>query len=246
MIEADDKTKTAHEFYRNALQLLAENQFSFLVGGGFALRRYTGIMRDTKDLDLFCKAGEYPKILKIFAEQGFLTELTDVRWLAKVYKNEKYIDLIFNTVNNICTVDDTWFDHSVEGEVYGIPIRFIPPEELLWCKIYVQNRERYDGADVNHIILKYGHQLDWHRIWSRLEQHWHLLMAQFMSFQFVYPSERDIIPRWLFDALVEKAKEQYELPVPVEKVCLGPIIDQTQYGTDIRDWDYKVITMRTV
>jgi predicted nucleotidyltransferase len=246
MIEADEQTKIAHEFYRDALQLLADNQFSFLVGGGFALRRYTGIFRDTKDLDLFCKAGEYTRILKLFAEHGFTTEITDVRWLAKVYKDAKYIDLIFNTVNNICTVDDSWFEHSVEGEVYGIPIRFIPAEELLWCKIYVQNRERYDGADVNHIILRYGHQLDWKRIWSRLEQHWHLLLAQVMSFQFVYPSERDILPRWLVDTLLEKAREQYELPLPVEKVCLGPIIDQTQYGTDIREWDYKVITMRTV
>ncbi|QHT69412.1 nucleotidyltransferase family protein [Rhodocytophaga rosea] len=246
MIEADEQTKIAHEFYRNALQLLADNNFSFLVGGGFALRRYTGIFRDTKDLDLFCKAGEYPRMLKLFAEHGFVTEITDIRWLAKVYKDAKYIDLIFNTVNNICTVDDSWFDHAVEGEVYGIPIRFIPAEELLWCKIYVQNRERYDGADVNHIILRYGHQLDWKRIWSRLEQHWHLLLAQVLSFQFVYPSERDIIPRWLFDTLMEKAREQYELPLPIEKVCLGPIIDQTQYETDIREWEYKVITMRTV
>jgi hypothetical protein len=246
MIEADEQTKIAHEFYRNALQLLADNNFSFLVGGGFALRRYTGIFRDTKDLDLFCKAGEYPRILKLFAEHGFKTEITDVRWLAKVYKDAKYIDLIFNTVNNICTVDDSWFDHAVEGEVYGIPIRFIPAEELFWCKLYVQNRERYDGADVNHIILRHGTQLDWQRIWARLEQHWHLLMAQVLSFQFVYPSERDIIPRWLFDTLMEKAKEQFELPLPIEKVCLGPIIDQTQYETDIREWDFKVITMRTV
>jgi hypothetical protein len=95
---------------------------------------------------------------------------------------------------------------------------------LLWCKIYVQNRERYDGADVNHIILKYGHQLDWQRIWMRLEQHWHLLFSQLLSFQFVYPSERDIIPRWLFDNLIARAKEQFELPLPVEKVCLGLLL----------------------
>jgi hypothetical protein len=32
----------------------------------------------------------------------------------------------------------------------------------------------------------------------------------------------------------------------VEKVCLGPIIDQTQYGVDVKEWGYKVTTMRTV
>src|SRR5690349_3068312 len=101
----EDEQKSAHEFYRNALQLLADNHISFLVGGGFALRRYTGIFRDTKDLDLFCKAGEYPRILKLFSEHGFSTELSDIRWLAKIFKGEHYIDIIFNTVNNICTVD---------------------------------------------------------------------------------------------------------------------------------------------
>jgi len=236
----------AEEYYREALGILNENNINYLVGGGLAFREYTGIVRDLKDLDLFCKAGEYPKILKLFSEHGYKTELTDVRWLAKLFKDDFYIDLIFNTVNNICTVDDSWFDNAVEGEAYGVPVRLIPAEELLWCKIYVQNRERYDGADVNHIIVKYGEKLDWKRIWSRLEQHWHLLLAQVLIFQFVYPTERDIIPRWLFDELIELAKQQYDLPLPVEKVCLGPIIDQTQYQTDIRDWEYKVITIKTI
>jgi len=246
MAQDEQERIAAEKYYREALGILNESGLNYLVGGGLAFREYTGIVRDLKDLDLFCKAGEYPKILKLFSEHGYKTELTDVRWLAKLFKDDFYIDLIFNTVNNICTVDDSWFDNAVEGDAYGAPVKFIPAEELLWCKIYVQNRERYDGADVNHIIVKYGHQLDWKRIWSRLEQHWHLLLAQVLIFQFVYPTERDIIPRWLFDELIELAKQQYDLPLPVEKVCLGPIIDQTQYQTDIRDWEYKVITIKTI
>lgn len=242
----DAQIELAEQYYREALTLLNQNNIQYLVGGGLAFREYTGIIRDLKDMDLFCKAGEYPKILKLFSENGYQTELTDVRWLAKLFRDDMYIDLIFNTVNNICVVDDSWFDNAVEGEAYGVPCRFIPAEELLWCKVYVQNRERYDGADVNHIILRYGHKLNWERIWSRLEQHWHLLFAQVLIFQFVYPTERDIIPRWLFDKLSELAKNQYDMPLSVEKVCLGPIIDQTQYSMDIKDWDFKVITIKTI
>src|SRR5690606_22938784 len=185
MISEAELATDAHEFFGNALQLLSQSDIPFLVGGGLALRQYTGIIRDLKDLDLFCKAGDYPRILGFFAEQGFQTELTDVRWLAKVYKDDYYIDIIFNTVNNINHVDDIWFQHATDGEAYGVKVKFIPAEELLWCKIYVQNRERYDGADVNHIMVKYGHYLDWNRIWSRMEQHWHLLFAQVLIFQFV-------------------------------------------------------------
>jgi predicted nucleotidyltransferase len=245
-IEMAQKKKVAEDFYREALQLLVESGLSFLVGGGFALKQYTGIQRDTKDLDIFCKAGEYPKIMKLFTQNGFETELTDVRWLAKLKKGDNFVDVIFNTVNNICNVDDSWFDNAVETEMLGMKVKMIAAEELYWCKIYVQNRERYDGADLNHLLLKYGKQINWDRVWMRMEQHWHLLLAQFLNFQFVYPSERDIIPKELFEKLMALAKDQYELPSPVEKVCLGPIIDQTQYSTDIRNWDYKVVTIKTV
>ena len=36
-----------------------------------------------------------------------------------------------------------------------------PAEESLWCKAFVMERERFDGADVAHIILAYGDRLDW-------------------------------------------------------------------------------------
>jgi hypothetical protein len=65
-------------------------------------------------------------------------------------------------------------------------------------------------------------------------------------FQFVYPSDfHEIIPKWLFDELIQRANNQYQLPPPVVKVCRGPVIDQTQYSVDIKDWDYKVSTIMT-
>src|SRR5690606_26329797 len=189
---------------------------------------------------------DYPKILKYFSEKGYKTELSDVRWLAKIFKGEYFIDVIFDSVNNICSVDDSWFEHAVNAEFVGINVKLLSPEELVWCKIYVQNRERFDGADVNHILLKQGKQLDWKRLLSRLEQHWHLLLSQIINFQFVYPSDyQEIVPKWIFDELMERAREQYDLPPPKEKVCRGPMIDQTQYSTDIKDWSYKSYTIKT-
>src|SRR5690606_20663834 len=137
----------------------------------------TGIYRDTKDLDIVCRPTDYPKILKFFADKGYATQLTDVRWLAKVFKGEYLIDIIFDTVNNICTVDDSWFEHATPGEFVGEEVKFLAPEELIWCKIYVQNRERFDGADINHVLLRKGKDINWKRLLGRLDQHqrWHLL-----------------------------------------------------------------------
>jgi predicted nucleotidyltransferase len=245
-LKAEGKTRDITQFYHHVLETLHNESVNFMIGGGFAMLHYTGILRDKKDLDIFCKASQYPKILKILADKGYKTELTDVRWLAKIFNNKDYIDIIFDTVNNICTVDDSWFERAQSGTVQGMPVKFIPLEELIWCKIYVQNRERYDGADVNHLMLKQGHQLDWNHLLVRLDRHWHLLLTQILLFQFVYPADyHQIIPRWIFDTLIERAQEQYEIPPAVEKVCRGPIIDQTQYEIDIKEWNYKVSTIKT-
>ena len=144
-------------------------------------------------------------------------------------------------------MDDTWFQHAVHAEFVGEPVRYIAAEELIWCKLYVRNRERYDGSDINHLILKSSAQLNWKRLLSRIDPHWHLLLMQILQFQFVYPSEyREIIPVWLFRELMQRAQEQYDLPSPYEKVCRGPIIDNTQYEVDIKDWNYKSYTIMTV
>jgi predicted nucleotidyltransferase len=246
MSEEQNGKKDANAFYREALEILTEEKIPFILSGAFALRYYTGIYRDTKDMDVFCRPADHIRILKLFADKGYHTELTDARWLAKVFKGENFIDVIFDSVNNIWQIKPTWFERASEGELFGVNVKFIPPEELIWCKIYVQNRERYDGADLNHIILKCGKELDWERLYKYMDRHWQLLLGQIINFQFVYPAERDIIPRWLFDNLIKRAAEQYDHPASLEKVCQGPIIDQTQYRVDITDWGYKALTIKTI
>ncbi len=240
------KKDEANDFYRKVLELLNAHSLPFLVGGAFALGHYTGLHRDTKDIDLFCKVEDYPRILKLFEQNGYKIEVTDPRWLAKAFKGEYFVDLIFNAVNNLTPVDDSWFTHEITGELFKTPVKFIAPEELMWMKLYIQNRERYDGADINHLILRYGEHIDWHRLWGRLKQRWQLLLAQFINFQFVYPSDKHLIPEWLFKELLDLAAKQYELPTPVEKICLGPLIDQTQYKVDVLEWKYKSFTTETL
>jgi hypothetical protein len=247
MIETEEQKTESQAFYKEALELLDQTGCPYMLGGAFSMFKHTGIYRDTKDLDVFCKASDYPQILKFFADKGFKTVLYDVRWIAKIFKGDYFIDIIFDSVNNICRVDDTWLEHATEGEFVGHKVKFLAPEELIWCKMYVMNRERFDGADINHVLLKAGKNLDWKRLLFRVEPHWHLLLVHLISFQFVYPSEfQEIIPEWLFSDLLKRAQDQYILPSPYEKVCRGPMIDNTQYAMDVKDWGYKSYTIKTV
>ena len=56
----------AEKFYAESLRELARTDIPFLVAGTFAVSAYTGVSRPTKDLDIFCKAGDYPRILGHF------------------------------------------------------------------------------------------------------------------------------------------------------------------------------------
>ncbi len=239
-------TPEQQNFYNYALRKINESGIPVLVGGGYAFRNYSGIVRETLDLDLFCKAGDYPRLLKVFVDEGFETEITDDRWIVKTFKGEDHLDFIFNSVNSLCPVDDTWFDRAVDSELFGAAIRYVGPEEMIWCKLYLLDKYRYDGADINHIILKRGKELDWKWIMTRMEQHWHLLLSQVINFRFVYPSEAEAIPNWVIEELVSRLQDQVSLPHAKDKVCRGPLISQTQYSVDITEWGYKAITFGTV
>jgi hypothetical protein len=53
MIDSD-----AQNFYSEILSLMSETGIDFLLGGGFAVSHYTGIQRDTKDMDIFLRVAD--------------------------------------------------------------------------------------------------------------------------------------------------------------------------------------------
>src|SRR5262245_41278190 len=159
-------------FYVDALKHLSRSGIPFLVGGAYALGHYTGIARATKDLDVFLRKAHVDHVLALFDKVGYRAELSFPHWLAKVHCGDQYVDLIFSSGNGVATVDDAWFDNAVCANVLGMPVRLCPPEETIWSKAFVQERERFDGADVLHLLHRLGSSLDWNRLVKRFGPHW--------------------------------------------------------------------------
>jgi hypothetical protein len=235
----DQDEKKAELFYEDALKKLVESKIPFLLGGTYAFRAYTGIYRQTHDIDIFCKASDYPLILKLFDGFGFKHEITDARWLAKVFKNNYFMDVIFSTTQGVCPVNDTWFKRSHKMKLFNTSLQLMPVEELIWSKSYRQERDRYDGSDINHLILKKGDKLDWKHLLTVMEQHWEVLFAHIINFRFVYPADRDIVPKWVMKELINRVSHQLELSTPKDKVCRGKLLSAFQYNVDVNDWGYK-------
>jgi hypothetical protein len=228
----------AVDFYSESLELLNESGVPFLLSGTFALSCFTGIVRPTKDLDVFCKPSDAPRILSFFKSKGYEIEVEDERWIGKVWKGKNFFDVIFNISSASIPITDEWFAYVYEVEVYGSVVRITPPTQFILSKLFLQTRYRYDGADVVHTILKKHEDIDWRWLLSSLELYWEVLLINVLNFRFVYPTERDLIPRWLFEELVARLKAQDQMPPAGVKICRGRALSPTDYVIDVSEWGF--------
>jgi hypothetical protein len=224
---------TSDDFYKQAITLANKSQIPYLIGGAFAYYRYTGIYRDTKDLDLFVKPDDCLPLLQFYADQGFRTELTFPHWLGKVYCGDYFIDLIFSSGNGVATVDDEWFDHAEPGALWGVNTLLIPPAEMIWSKSFVMERERFDGADVAHILRFCGERLDWPRLLRRFDENWRVLLSHLVLYGYVYPHETNRVPAEVMEELTRRLSEEGRQPASKKPVCRGTMLSREQYLADI-------------
>lgn len=230
----------AREFYGSALRTLDKASARFLVGGAYAFYRYTGIERYTKDLDIFVRPADAESVLHAFADAGYRVELTFPHWLGKAFCGDDRVDVIFSSGNGICTVDDEWFEHAVHAEIVGERVRMIAAEEMLWSKGFVLERERYDGADVVHLLRSTARTLDWERVLRHFGEQWRVLYSHLVLFGFAYPGERDAIPAEVLRGLARRLDMEAEAPERGggKPVCNGTLISREQYLVDIQQWGY--------
>ncbi|MEA2735372.1 MAG: hypothetical protein QOE14_1823 [Humisphaera sp.] len=233
-IEPDPATR---DFYVAALCKLDEADVPYVVGGGYAMAYYTGIARNTKDLDIFLRPRDRDRALTTLAAAGYRTEFFYPFWIAKAIdpKTEAFIDILYSSGNGLCTVDDAWFENTPPVRIHGHPARLVPAEEQLWSKAFVQDRDRFDGADVIHLIYGQADSLNWKRLLRRFEGHERVLLAHVLLFGYAYPHDRDRVPAWVISYLHEAVAHE---PADSDRVCRGTFLAQRSYGTALRDWGY--------
>lgn len=226
-------------FYRRALRVLVDAEIPFLVGGAFAHACFTGIRRSTKDLDLFIRRQDYERAAQLMQAEGWHTEMTYPHWLAKVYAGEDFIDLIFNSGNGLTPVDDRWFEDNAWADVLGVPVRVANMEDGMLSKAFIMERERYDGADIAHLVRANAERINWKRLVERFGPHWRVLLAHLTLFGFIYPGERDRVPRWVMDHLADRLKEEVAQPPAQDPhVCAGTLLSREQYLHDVEKLGY--------
>jgi predicted nucleotidyltransferase len=233
----DESAQDTNTFYRRTLHVLSDAGISFLVGGSHAFLEYTGIVRNTKDFDLFIRRADMDRAMAALTEAGYRTELTFPHWLGKAFRRDDFVDLVFNSGNGVCPVDDGWFHHAVETQVLGMPVKIVPCEELLWQKAFIMERERFDGADIMHIVRSRAESLDWDRVTARFGERWPLLYTYLVFFSFVYPSDAHRLPVSVLDDFAARLSAM-RTTASVDRVCNGTLVSRGQYLLDIGQYGY--------
>jgi hypothetical protein len=234
----------SREFYREAMDFLARANVPFLVGGAFAFVHQAGIDKSTKDLDIFVRPSDVQRLLQASADAGYEADLFYSHWLAKIRAPAGFVDVIFSSGNGVAVVDDQWFEHASEREVLGVKVLVAPPEESLWSKAFVMERERFDGADVAHIILAHGEGLDWRRLIGRFGDHWRVLLAHLILYGFIYPSERSRVPPAVIEELTQRLATETQSPDAKDPVCYGTLLSWSQYLGDVLGGTFRDARIR--
>ena len=81
---------------------------------------------------------------------GYKTKKTFPHWLAKAERGRDCVDLIFRAGNGLCGVDDSWFEQAHGSTFLGLDVKLCAPEEMIWMKAYIMERERFDGRHCAH------------------------------------------------------------------------------------------------
>jgi hypothetical protein len=223
------------EFYRQVLLILHNADVPFAVGGAFAIHKHTGIWRSTKDLDLLLVSSAIPDALEGLRRAGFNAWIEDPIWLAKVSRGGYLVDLITGMGNAGLFVEQTWLARSIPDSIFGVACSVLRAEELIASKLFVTRRERFDGADIVHLLRKCGANLDWDRLLQILHPHWELLYWSLVLFAYVYPAHTSLVPERIWSGLTQRFTNHISHPQK-DDPFRGSLIDPYMFAIDVNEW----------
>jgi hypothetical protein len=103
--------------------------------------------------------------------------------------------------------------------------------------MYVARSDRFDGADIVHVILATRGKLDWCRLRAHMKDDLQLLYWYLVLFDFVYPGHRDYLPTELMAECVEAMRTRWLNPPP-PGAFKGMRLDPLRFAVDVEDWNY--------
>jgi hypothetical protein len=158
--------------YESAIHAIQPLDRPFMLAGAFSVATYIGRWRNTKDLDLYVLPGDRQMFIDALTRAGFADYYEKVayqrHWIYRAFKEDCIVDIIWAHANRRASVDEQWFERAPEIHVRGKSLAVVPAEELLWCKLYILQKDRCDWTDVMNLVHATHGELDWEHLMERL------------------------------------------------------------------------------
>ncbi len=191
--------------YADAIGALREAGVNFLLGGGFAFAAYTGRWRNTKDIDFYVEPKDAQNAVRALESVGFKDYYPqrpyDRKWIYRSTRSDVIVDIIWAMANQRTQVDRSWFERSRLLSIRGEKLPVLGIEEMIWCKLYILQRDRCDWTDLFNLVFAAGKTVDWERLLRRLEDDRPLLQGMLCVYGWVCPGSARELSRQLWSAL---------------------------------------------
>lgn len=190
--------------YKAVIQEAQRRGAPFAVGGGLAAMTYAGQWRDTKDLDLYILRRDRDELIGATKDLGlhdyYEKQPYDREWIYRSYNGDCIIDLMWAMANQRAQVDESWFQ-GAQVETDGVRFRLLAPEEALWSKLYVLQRDRSDWPDILNLLYGVGPEINYRRVLCNLGSDAPLLAGVLVLFAWLCPARALQFPDWLWKEL---------------------------------------------
>jgi hypothetical protein len=97
--------------------------------------------------------------------------------------------------------DEDWFTRAPELDFLGRTVRVMPPEELIWDKLYIMQRERCDWPDILNLLHKTRRTLDWDHLLARLGEDHGLFTGLLSVYRWMCPGAAPDVPARVWKAV---------------------------------------------
>ncbi len=214
------KSGTGHpqdEIFQLVIRRAREAKIPFAIGGSHGLAAYTRQKRVSKDLDLYVVPDDRDRMIEVVTSAGlvdyYATLPYDREWIYRSTREAVIVDVIWSMANYRARVDHVWLTAGREIDFLGERVRVLPPEENLWSRLYVLQRDRCDWPDIMNLLASVGPELDWPRLFDRLGDDHPLLGAALAIFAWMDPSRAARLPSGVWDRVgVPKPKRPSTTP----------------------------------
>jgi len=189
--------------YLAVIEEAQTREIRFAVGGSLAMAAHCGLLRNSKDLDLYVLPEDAPDMIRVLTDLGFEDYYGrapyDRGWIYRAFRDDLIVDVIWAMANRRAEVDRGWLDRAQEIEASGKRFYLLSVEEMIWSKLYVFQRDRCDWPDILNLVDRARCRLDWDYLATRLSDDLPLLKGILQVYHWLRPGVLAGSPQWLLN-----------------------------------------------